>query len=118
MNLQATGANGESIAAQLLLDKGFTIIARNYRTRFGELDIIAKKDEKIHFVEVKTRNSLRHGKPYEAITFYKTKHLMRASTLFLLQNGYKGSKLSLDVISILLENGTPKHIEHYENITL
>ena len=62
------GKRGEDIAARFLLEKGLALIARNFRDKFGEIDIIAKDRETLVFVEVKTRRSHRFGLPQEAVT--------------------------------------------------
>jgi putative endonuclease len=114
---RTVGKRGEDIATEYLLKKGFTILTRNFSTRYGELDIIAKKDNKISFVEVKTRSSTAYGQPYEAITPRKVHHLKYACELYLLKNKIKDCKLSLDGISILLNlDGSVREIRHLENI--
>ena len=91
---------------------------KNYRTRFGEIDIIVQKDQQIRFVEVKTRIGTDKGMPYEAVNFYKIKHMQRASQYYLLQKKLKNYKLSLDVISVVLKQDLiVEKIDFYENIT-
>lgn len=112
------GHRGEVEAIIYLHKKGYRILDQNYHTHWGEIDVIAEKDKKISFIEVKTRTNLLKGKPYDSVTSMKIKHLMRPIQLYLLQNEYKNYKLSLDVISILLkENLTLDRINHYENIS-
>ena len=104
MSLQSIGATGEQYAVKHLLSLGYTIKERNYRTRFGEIDIIAEKDKKIVFCEVKTRIGDSHGKPYEAVTYRKLQHIQRVAQAYLLQNAIKNCKLSVQVISIVLSD--------------
>ena len=100
------------------VDNGYKIIMRNFRTRYAELDIICRKGDKIIFTEVKTRVGDRLGKPYEAITNRKIHNLMRACQCFLLQNPYKDCKLSIDAISIILnDDDSIREFKHFENIT-
>lgn len=114
---KSIGKIGEDFAANYLQKQGYTILHRNYSTRYGELDIIAKKGNKISFIEVKTRSNLLKGKPYEAVTYYKIKHLRSAAEIYLLKNKIKDCKLSLDNISILLNtDNSIKEIFLYENI--
>ena len=90
-----TGAMGESIAAKYLINKGFFIIDRNYRRKWGELDIIAKKDGIIHFVEVKTVSRQSYGghfeqeinnyRPEDNMHPWKIKRLQRAIQTYLLE---------------------------------
>ena len=113
----ATGRIGEMLAARYLQKKGFKILAKNFRSNKTEIDIIAQKDNKIHFVEVKTRMSTFKGKPYEAVGKLKISHLLKTATYFLLQTGKKEHKLSLDVVSILLDGANNiRSLQHFENI--
>ena len=66
MSGKELGNFGENYVSNYLKNLGFNIIDRNYHTKYGEIDIIASKDGKIHFVEVKTRKSLLFGTPEEA----------------------------------------------------
>ena len=63
MNTKIYGIQGETLAEQFLRDKKYSILEKNYTTKIGEIDIIAKKDDIIVFVEVKARNSKRFGMP-------------------------------------------------------
>lgn len=113
------GAVGEDIAMNFLKNKGFKIIARNFSTRYGEIDLIAQKENKLHFIEVKTRTSDNKGKPYEAINKRKVFHLKSAIQIYLLKNKNKDCKLSLDAISIWLGQGDSiKELLHFENVEL
>ena len=85
-------------------DNGYTIIEKNFYCRWGEIDIIAKKDDKIYFFEVKTRIGDRKGQPYEAVNYYKLKGLKRAIEFYLLKNKIKKVKLALTIISIILDD--------------
>lgn len=97
------GKKGEELAIKHLLTYRYTVKDRNFRTRFGEIDIVAEKDCTIYFVEVKTRVGISKGKPYEAVTRRKLQHLKNASELYVLKNKLKNYKLSLMVISIVLK---------------
>lgn len=113
------GSFGEKIAQDFLQNKGFHILERNFQTKLGEIDIIAKKDSKLHFIEVKTRKTLDKGLPYEAVTNFKINHIKKTLQVYLLKNNLKNSKLSLDVISIVLKgDNTVDSFNFYENIEL
>lgn len=113
------GKTGEDLAVNFLKNKGFTILQRNFFSKFGEIDIIATKNNKLHFVEVKTRSNLLKGLPHESITFYKIRHLKKACMFFLLKNKIRNVKLSLDVVSILLDNTSQvEKIKYFEAIDL
>jgi putative endonuclease len=75
------GTFGERIVADALAQRGFSILARNERTRFGEIDLIARKNRDVLFVEVKTRRSRAFGYPEEAVTKLKRLHLSRSVAL-------------------------------------
>ena len=91
-------------------------IITTQRTR-PTLDIIAKKGNKLCFIEVKTRVGAAKGKPYEAVGYYKKKSLMRAIQYFLMKNDYKEYKYSLDEISIeFMLNQKVKNITYYTNV--
>lgn len=77
------GAAGEMLAARFLRDKGYQIIAANYRCRLGEIDIIAGDRQYIAFVEVKTRSAGAIYSPREAVTVTKQKKVVRTASVFL-----------------------------------
>ncbi len=113
------GKNGENLAAEFLKQNGYRILAKNFRTKLGELDIVALDKGTVCFIEVKTRLGDKKGKPYEAINKRKIIHLKRAANYYLLINNYKQYKLSLDAISIVLDNDlNPIKIDHFENIEI
>ena len=103
-----TGNLGEEMAATYLLDKGYTILHRNWRYKNWEIDIIATKDPKLHFIEVKTRRTTTFGYPEEDVSRKKVKYLMGAAEEFLLLNaGWK--LIQFDILSITMEkNKTPE----------
>ena len=113
------GRIGEQIAFSYLSSKGLHIIDKNFRTKYGETDLIIKKDKKIIFVEVKTRIGDQKGKPYEAVTRNKYSHLKLAAELYVLKNNLKEYKLSIHVVSIIL---TPdlkvESIKYFEDVQL
>ncbi len=115
--LKAIGATGEQLATDYLIKHGFTILDRNVFCRWGEIDIVAEKHNKVHFIEVKTRIHTRHGMPYEAIRIPKLTHLMRAIQHYILIKQLHRSKLQLDVISIILNNvHSILDLKVYENV--
>ncbi len=89
------GKKGEDIASNFLIKKGFNIICRNYRKKWGELDIVALKDKKVHFIEVKTvsrtsfgghfEQEINHYKPEDNMHPWKIQCLGRAIQTFLLE---------------------------------
>lgn len=107
----ASGRLGEEAAAQLLAGAGYEILCRNYRSRFGEIDIIARKDSYLVFAEVKTRepHSLVH--PLEAVTPAKQRKLLRTAGLYLAANPTK-LQPRFDVIAVIMEKGAVLEITH------
>jgi len=97
MNL---GEKGEEIAKKYLIKNGYQIVERNYQTKFGEIDIIAKRKDTIYFVEVKTRTNRNYGRPIDAMTPYKIKHLIRSVQVYIAKKQLEGTEVSLDVIEV------------------
>jgi len=125
MDKSFIGKFGEDLACQYLKNKGYTIIERNFRKKWGELDIIAKNRGVLVFVEVKTmrqsgnENSAKELNPENQLTVAKYKKLKRAASLYAGRNqnlvdDKKGWRIDLIAID-LMENQNPR-IRHYENI--
>ena len=95
-----TGQIGERSAERELRRMGYQIITRNYRTRRGEVDLIAKDGDTIVFVEVKTRLGGAYGTPEEAITPKKQAHLVSAAQSYLQETGAENSEWRIDVVII------------------
>jgi len=110
---RALGQQGEEIAALYLQQQGYKILARNYRSRYGELDIICHKNGIIVFVEVKTRSSQRFGSPEEAITSTKIQHIKKVALIYLAEKKMAYQEIRFDVITILMQDNKPRlnHIE-------
>lgn len=109
------GRLGEDLAANYLAAHGYTIAARNFRTRHGEIDIIARKDGFVAFVEVKLRANTRFGLPREAVTHAKQQKLILAAEAWLAEHPDAGQP-RFDVIEIVLAGReAPSAIRHLEN---
>ncbi|MBI4684587.1 MAG: YraN family protein [Nitrospirae bacterium] len=108
--MKLIGSKGEDLAAEHLKRKGYKIIARNYKTPIGEIDIIAQDRETLVFVEVKTRSSNAFGSPFEAVDARKQMKLKKLALLYL-KIQKKNPPVRFDVLSIYLNN-TGKEIEH------
>lgn len=108
------GKLGEQIAAQFLLENGYTILERNYFYDKAEIDIIAQKEEDIIVVvEVKTRNSAFFGDPQSFVTPGKVKLLVKAANEYMISNDL-AKDVRFDIISVL-KNSTTEKTEHFEN---
>lgn len=114
-NLQ-TGNFGEDLACRYLEKSGYKIIARNFRIRGGEIDIIARDHDFLVFVEVKTRNSLKFGLPIEALTPWKIKALLKTALFYLQNISWNDKPYRLDAVCIDLTSEEPE-IELIKNIT-
>ena len=102
-----TGQKGEAIAEMYLTKLGYEILERNFRSRFGELDLVARYQDIIIFVEVKTRTTIRQGLPCEAVNREKQYRLRRMARYYLMTTGQSGEACRMDVIEIILQgNGT------------
>ena len=102
MNKKEIGNMGEYIASKYLENLKYEIIKRNYYTRFGEIDIIAKKENEIIFVEVKTRCNNLFGSPAESINNTKKKHIYKSAKYFLYKTKQEKSFTRVDVIEIYI----------------
>jgi putative endonuclease len=109
----AWGRRGEDLAHRYLQARGYTIVARNYRTRSGtaECDLVARKDNTVVFVEVKTRATDRYGAPELAVDRDKRHHIVRAAADYLLRTDASWAQARFDIISVLFGDG--ERIEHH-----
>ena len=101
------GKRGEELAVQYLMEKGYEILERNWRNIHKEIDIIAKKDNVLVIVEVKTRQSEEYGEPDIAVTKQKQTRLISAANAYLFQNQLD-INTRFDVISIVFKGDNPE----------
>jgi putative endonuclease len=87
---QRLGARGEQLAADWYVARGYTLVARNWRCREGELDLVVARDGELVFCEVKTRSSDRFGTPAEAVTLAKQRRLRQLAAMFLAEDAATG----------------------------
>ena len=104
----STGKSGEELATALLRENGYKILARNYKTKLGEIDIVAKEKDTYCFVEVKTRHSDRFGLPQEAVLNTKQRQIAKSALMFLKENKLLDKKARFDVVSILYSQDSPR----------
>jgi len=108
-----TGIKGEQIAVKFLQNSGYSILERNWRYGKKEVDIIAKKDDILVIVEVKTRSNYDFGFPEEAVNGQKQDVLHEAAAAYL--EAHPGhTDIRFDIISILLNKGEVREILHFE----
>lgn len=115
--MRQKGIEGEKIAYSYLLRKGHRIIAKNFHSRFGEIDIISLDGKTIVFTEVKMRSSKRFGTPLEAITYRKLQKLQKTALFFLNLYKLSNSPYRFDAVEIEIVEGKIE-INQVENITL
>ena len=100
MNTKLLGNQGESLAADYLVQRGCTILARNFRMRAAELDLVARDGDTIAFIEVKTRKSTRFGTAAEAVDYRKQQKIIQAARYFLQQRRLEDCFCRFDVIEV------------------
>ena len=112
---RSTGRIGEEWARRLLESKGWEILDTNWRTRWGELDIVALRDGQLIVVEVRTTRGTRFGYGYESVNSRKRHQVRRLALRYLQENGLYHLPVRFDVISVLLgPDDRPKSIRHLE----
>ena len=114
-NKKVTGDRGENIAADYLVNEKFEIIKRNYRYGHGEIDIVAKDNDVLVFIEVKTRKNLEFGPPELAVTKNKQSQIRRIAQAYLVENEISDIDCRIDVVAILLKKNLPPKINHIKN---
>ena len=107
------GIKGEQIAANFLLNKGYIILHRNWRSSKKEIDIRASKDDVVAIVEIKTRSNFDFGFPEEAVNRNKQRFIKSAAEAFIDANP-QYTIVRFDIISILIEGEQVKEIVHFE----
>ncbi|WP_028845791.1 YraN family protein [Thermodesulfatator atlanticus] len=109
------GSFAEKLAVWYFRLKGYHVCAKNWRTRFGELDLVVKKGKTLVFVEVKARRSLRKGSPEEALTPAKKKKILSLAKLYLQKEKPKAQVLRFDLIAVDFSGEKPQ-LRHYQGV--
>lgn len=110
------GKIGEDIAAEYIQGLGYEILVRNWRFKRVELDIVALCDSTLVFCEVKTRRSMSHGMPSDAITPLKLQHIRTAALYWLSKHKSRHRGIRFDAISVMYCEGHPTIINHIKGI--
>lgn len=113
---QVLGRLGENLAVGYLEARQYKILGRNWRCRHGEIDIIARHDDLLAFIEVKTRSSNNFGHPFEAITMMKLSRMHSLARLWCAEHPDEKARVRLDVIGILAPRGVKPQIEHLQGV--
>lgn len=108
------GKSGEDVACKYLERQGYSIVARNFKCKAGEIDIIATELNELVLVEVKTRCSKKYGEAREAVTQVKRKHIKKATEFYLHKNKLENQYIRFDVIEVYLKNGkfSVRHVKN------
>lgn len=112
MDRRELGRHGEDIAADLLRRKGFDVLARNWRCRHGELDLVVRNRDTVAAVEVKTRRSTAFGSPAEAVTATKAGRLRRLLAQWLEENPQHVPIVRIDVVAVVVPASGPAQVRH------
>jgi putative endonuclease len=99
------GRAGEEAAAAALIDRGYVVLRRNVRTRWGEIDLVAAQGGEIVFVEVKTRTTAERGRPLDAIHPGKQRRLARLALAFISARGLHRRPCRFDAVAVTLTTG-------------
>jgi putative endonuclease len=105
---QKLGEQGEALAVRRLKKAGYKIIETNYRTRLGEIDIIAKDKDTIVFIEVKSRRSVHFGNPKQAVTLQKQKKISMVALYYLKLTDQSSAKARFDVVTVISNQDQPQ----------
>ncbi len=111
-NNKAVGDFGELLAKEYLVRNEYSILETNFRTRIGEIDIIAQKDDIVVFIEVKSRKSLKFGMPYEAVDQRKMHKIIKVAQNYIVYKSRGDTQYRFDIVEVFLnENDKINHIE-------
>lgn len=107
-----TGNEGETLAAEFLRNKGFEIVARNYRYKHAEIDLIVQKENWLLFVEVKTRSSSSFGEPEAFVDSRKANKIFEGAEQYMFENDWHGN-IRFDIVSV--KTGAKPEVVHFED---
>jgi putative endonuclease len=111
------GLRGERVAERWLLSRGWRVLQRRYRSGHRDIDLIAKRDDLVAFVEVKARSGNEFGGPVAAVNWKKQSELVRSAATWIDRHGRTGEVYRFDVIGVLV-SGDRVRVQHVENAFL
>ena len=114
MHNQQLGNKGEDLAVTFMQQKGFEVLARNWRYKHLEVDIILQKEGLLILAEVKTRSTDAYGSPLEAVGYKKQKNYRNAAEAWCEKTGFEG-EIRFDVVAIV-HDGQKSLLQHYEDV--
>lgn len=109
-----TGQRGEVLAARFLEQKGYEIVARNYRAGRAEVDLIARREQWMVFMEVKTRNNLKFGFPEAFVSARKETLLRQAADQYVYETNWRGA-IRFDVVAVVV-TWKSEELVHFEDV--
>lgn len=112
---QDLGRRGEALARAHLESNGYAIVAANYRSKSGEIDLVTERDGAIVFVEVRARSGPHMGLPEESITPAKRSHLIATAQAYLLEHSAQDRQWRIDLAAVDFNRGRPPRIRIIEN---
>lgn len=112
----AVGQYGEKIVARSLEQDGWEVLARNWRTARGELDLIARDGDALVAIEVKTRRGLGYGSPLEAVTPAKVARLRQLVAAWLAEQPESFSQVRIDVVGVMIPRAGAPQLEHVRGV--
>jgi putative endonuclease len=116
---QILGRLGEERAAAFLVDQGFICLARNWRSRAGEIDLIMERGKEIRFVEVKTRRTQTYGAPEEAVTTRKLAHLRATAEAWIASQVFSSLRaFQFDVVTVFLPGTPEERLEWIQDVLI
>jgi len=115
-NRRAAGSRWEEQAADYLVGKGYRILERNFRSKTGEIDIVARHKDILVFVEVKARRNANYGRPCEAVTPQKLRTISRTAEFYMCRFKCHDASARIDVLEIIETEGSLV-FSHIENVT-
>ncbi|OPA77571.1 YraN family protein [Paenibacillus selenitireducens] len=119
VNRRAIGSEAEKQAEIYLLAKGYTIVARNWRCRSGEIDLIMRDKDVLVFVEVRSRTgTTRYGMAVESVNYRKQRQVRATAEVYLYQQGNAPTQVRFDVVTVLFQpdvSGKQMEISHWMN---
>ncbi len=110
-----TGRLGERVACRYLMRRGFDVLARRYRVRSGEIDLIGFEGELLVFVEVKTRGSREYGDPFEFVDWQKQQRFRRAAEEFIAHHDLGRYSYRFDIVSVVAPGTGREEVTLFKN---
>ncbi len=99
------GERGEAAACRFLKENGYEILEKNYKCKLGEIDVVARRQGRLAFIEIKTRTTLQFGMPQEAVNLPKQEKIFKVAQWYLKEKKLEKAPISFDVVAILWKEG-------------